>query len=160
MRKPIVLPSIVFVSLFLLCGKCDKSNGMESCKNLPGIKWKYESQGFDKDKALELVTKLNAAAEVDGTQSEQLAAKGSFDVKVESMLAKAIKENSTFGQDVSDSFWEQDIRFKQTLCFMQGLLNRKDLKDEERKTVMARIDKTVEAYNNYILGVDQKKSLK
>lgn len=112
----------------------------DSCKNIPKLKWQVYSRGFDAKEALDLATKLSVAAKADAANLKKVA-----DVKAEagaglsSQLSKIINLNVKQESKVSQDFWEQDLTYRQSTCYLDTLSLREDLTVEQKDQVLKEI---------------------
>ncbi|KAB1065221.1 hypothetical protein [Salibacter halophilus] len=119
----------VFVLILLTAEKCNDSAVSDNCKNVPRLDWQVEEKGYDSETALKLVAELQAAAKADA-EAIQGMDELEADVDLSSELAKTINKNVKQKSKVSQDFWEQDLTYRQTLCFYESMVNNKKISEE------------------------------
>jgi hypothetical protein len=128
MRTKILLLG-AFMFILLTAEKCNDSAVSDNCKNVPRLDWQVEEKGYDSETALKLVADIQAAAKADASVIkgiDQLEG----DVKLSSELAKTINKNVKQTSKVSQDFWEQDLTYRQTLCFYESMVNNDKISEE------------------------------
>lgn len=128
----------------------------DNCKGVPKLKWQVYDRGLNAKETLDLATKLTVAAQVDASKSKELSGAGKVDASVTSELAKLIQLSVKQGSTVSQDFWEQDLRYRQSLCFLDEQSRRSDLTPEQKKTFLDEIAKFTEAQRTYMFGLQKK----
>lgn len=129
----------------------------EVCSGVTALSWQKSSQGTDAETVLQIATKLAAAAEADADQIKKLGS-ASADIKLESELAKVMKENVQNSSDVESGFWEQNINFTQAACWAVTLLERNDLTEAQRDRALATVDKIINSRIDFKNEVQIKKN--
>jgi hypothetical protein len=135
MTKLIIALACVFSFCLFTFSTCHHiqtppDGGLNSCVNLPNIRFSDEKVGLDKEKTFKLLTDLAAAANTDAALSKTITAQASLSVKSE--FSKKFNENVVASQQVSSDFWEQNITITQLYCFTEAQSKRTDLTPEQK----------------------------
>lgn len=160
--KKITLTTALVVSLVTGCAtnSDDETHSAvepDSCKNIPKLKWQIYSRGFDAKEALELATKLSAAAKADSDKLKKIAnASVEAEAGLTSQLSKIINLNVKQESKVSQEFWEQDLTYRQSLCYLDTLSLRKDLSTEQKNQVVGEILSFSSARREYMFEYKKK----
>lgn len=122
---------LIAASVFFLCTaeKCEESAVSDNCTNVPKLNWQAEDKGYDSETALKLVADLQAAAKADAAVVKGVD-KLEADVKLTSELAKTINKNVKQSSKVTQDFWQQDLTYRQTLCFYESMVNNKSISED------------------------------
>lgn len=124
-----LLVLVPFLFILFTAEKCNDSAVSDNCKNVPRLNWQVEEKGFDSETALKLAAELQAAAKADGKSIEGID-KLEGDVNISSELAKTINKNVKQSSKVTQEFWEQDLTYRQTLCFLESMVNNNNYSEE------------------------------
>lgn len=100
-----------------------------NAKTFRTLNWQIEKRGFDSEAALKLVADIQAAAKADATVIKGID-NLSADLNLSSEFAKTIKKNVQESSIVSQEFWEQDLHYRQTLCFYESIVNSKGVPND------------------------------
>jgi hypothetical protein len=125
--KVFLLGTLFFI--ILTAQKCNDSAISDNCKNVPRLNWQVEEKGYDSETALKLVAELQAAAKADAEVIQGID-KLEGELNLSSELAKTINKNVKQQSKVSQDFWEQDLTYRQTLCFYESMVNNKKISEE------------------------------
>ena len=160
--KPLflVILSILMSSGCIDTGIKEKQSAVEpdSCKDIPKLQWQIYSRGFDAHEALTLASDLTAAAIADAKKTKEIVdISGKVGGKLTSQLAEIINRNVKQESRVSEEFWEQDLAYRQTLCYLDVLLANKDLTPEQKEKVFAQILAFTDARKEYMFQSEKKK---
>ncbi|MCB9178435.1 MAG: hypothetical protein H6590_03300 [Flavobacteriales bacterium] len=135
--------SIVVVMGFAACGsaaRIEKQTPVsDDCKSVPKLEWQNESQGMDAETTLKLATELRLAAEADVAKSKELAGSASADLTVTSELAKVVTRNVQKSQSVTQDFWQQELTFRQILCYYDKLINQKGTPESVKTQIYSEV---------------------
>jgi len=135
-----------------------KSAFGDKCKGVNSLTWQEQVQGADAATTAKLISDLTAAAEADAKKSEGLKGSVKADLNIKSELAKVINRNTTQSSKVSEEFWQQEIRFGESVCLFLSLLDRKDLSTKLKENIINDIRKLVTSYSDYELNRNSNKS--
>lgn len=113
----------------------------DTCIGVPRLNWQEEVRGVESDKALKFMTELQLAAEADAKKGADLAAKGNFKTDIKSEFASKLNEYTTKSSKVSTGFWEQELAFRQLLCYYESVTRRSDvsqtIKDKYHEAILS-----------------------
>ena len=112
----------------------------DNCKDVPKLSWQIETRGLDDSTTSKLIADIQAAANSDATQSK-IPINGS--AKISSELAKVVSLSVRQSSNVTQDFWQQDLTFRQILCYYDSKTNDLSLsKDVRDKFIQAILDLT------------------
>jgi len=145
----------LFSIVFLIITGCPGSRPAveDKCENVPKLRWQIEDREFNNETALQLVTDLQAAAELDAKVIKKGEASGS----VKSELAITINKNINQSSSVSEEFWEQELTYRQTLCFYDYMTRRPDLSQEVKNKYHEAILELTRLRTQYTFASKQRK---
>lgn len=128
---------IVFTILILIAckgGKTVATRGTatqpDNCQDVPKLSWQIESRGLNDSTTSKLIADIQAAAKADAIQGKNIG--GTASVKFNSELAKVVSLNIKQSSAVSQEFWEQDLTFRQIICFYNSKMGDPNLTQELR----------------------------
>lgn len=90
----------------------------DNCKDLPKLNWQVENRSTES--LPKLATKLVVAAKSDSILLSKALTMPKGSVNLESSFIKEVKNLVESKSEVSQEFWEQDIVYRQTLCFLES----------------------------------------
>ena len=107
---------------------------------------------------MELATKLTAAAEADAKLSKDVNASGKIDGSISSQLAGVINLNVKQESKVSQTFWEQDLTYRQSLCFLDEMSRRQDITPDQKAKFIDEITKFTSSRRDYTFQLEKKRA--
>lgn len=147
--------SRTIVIIFILCS-CRSSKSvavdkiaLSSCDNLPNIKFQNAEDTIDIEKVAKFATDLKVAAEADISKMVDVPSKANGSVEIKSEFGKKVNEKLIAQSKVSEEFWQQNIVFTQSLCFLERQSNRKDISKEIREQIIRDMNALAIARSKY-----------
>ena len=129
----------------------------DSCKNVPKLSWQVYEEGATAEDAVKLASELVAAGKIDaGLSNEYSKSSGEASVSLTSELSKIVRSNVKKKSDVSQRFWEQDLTFRQSVCYLDTLSLRDDLTKEQKNKVVDEILSFSSVRKNYMFSIEKK----
>jgi len=125
----------------------------QRCKGVATLAWQTEIQGADAESTAKIVAGLTAAAKADAKQAN---ASGTVDINLKSELARVINENISTSSKVDDDFWKQENTFGRLYCLSVSLLDRKDIKSDQKALIVNDVREMQKAEAEYMLGKQKK----
>jgi hypothetical protein len=156
MKKLLFVIPIIFLTL--TAEKCEKSATSDNCKNVPKLNWQEETPGYDSETALKIVASLQAAAQADAVKSKELNASGNASVDISSELAKVVNKSVKQESKVTQEFWQQDLTFRQILCYYDAAVNNKNTSEATKQKYHDAILELTKLRADYTFEVSKKKS--
>lgn len=129
---------------------------LDNCK-VSRLQWQVYSRGFDAKEATDLATKLTLAANADAAKLKNIVdASVGVDVSITSELSRLVNQNVKQESKVSEKFWEQELTFRQTLCYLDDLSKRPDLDKNQKSQVVSQILEVTKARQEYTFRSEKK----
>jgi hypothetical protein len=148
------------IAIIIVCGSCNTQKKttavQDNCKGLPKLRWQTEKVSNTDSSFIDFVAGLSAAAKFDASVSQRVY--DSIGLKLQSQLAK--KVSVVANSSVSQEFWEADIVFRQTLCFLDNKLSGNDLSENLRKAIESEYISIIESRRIYLNELQKKTSVK
>ncbi len=126
----------------------------EACEGVTTLSWQKQiitpSDEYNAARAGE----IREALEMDARESSMLSQGWKLKGTVTSHLASVINKYMSDSQSVSDEFWEQSVRFTETMCFLLTLMDRSDLSNTMRQNLENNLQSVINSRSDYLTNLN------
>lgn len=151
------IKNTLLIGLSVLLYSCNSGkNGFsavkDDCTDLPKLNWMKEEDTVNSYSLISFIARASDAAKEDIDSSLNAVGNG---VQLKSRFAQFRKLNGS--SSVSEDFWEQDIAFRQMICFLDKKISQKNLSSDFRKECEKRLFEWIDFKKTYLEQRQKKK---
>lgn len=149
--------SILLIGLSIIFYHCSSgkkgfSAVNDDCTDLPKLNWMKEEDSVNTYSLVNFIARASDAAKQDIDSSLNAVTNG---VQLKSRFAQFRKLNGS--SSVSEDFWEQDIAFRQMICFLDKKISQKNLSSDFKKECEKRLFEWIDFKKTYLEQRQKKK---
>ena len=157
MKAPLII--LFFLTFIFSCKKPpidNSSSTVNDCKSVPALRFQNISDSLNATTVSEMAGEIAAAAKTTAIASKTAPVDASGSAKLSADLSRKVSQVLVQSSTVQQDFWQQDIVFRQVLCFLETQSFRKDIPQAHKDKIHSAMLELASARSQYSLEWEKK----